>query len=359
MADKRIVLIGTKRGLFVGTAPLKGGALKISGPHLPGEHVNAAVLDQRGSGTPSLYVAANSWHWGASVNYSRNFGESWDRAKQQPRFKEGAKLAVSALWQLQTDGPDHPDCLYAGTDPAALFRSSDRGETWVELTGLSNHETREKWQPGAGGLCLHTILVDPVDSNHLTIGISAVGVFESKDRGASWTLSNAGLPCVFEPNAVGAIGSCIHKLAYAPGQPARLYQQNHVDVWRRDGDGPWTKITSNLPSNFGFPMVVHPRNRDCAYVIPLKGGEYRAPIEGELAVYRTLDAGATWTALKKGLPQPAHAGILRDAFASDGASGLYFGTNGGHLFTSDDEGESWTTSAELLPPIYSVRAYLV
>ena len=357
MAKKTFVLLGTRRGVFVGKSDLTRKKFAWKGPYLAGSNIFCAVRDPRNGW---LYAGANNAHWGPAIQYSKDMGKTWVEAKVQPRFAADSKASVEAVWQIEPDTAEHPGCLYAGVAPAALFRSEDFGETWTELTGLSTHETRPKWNPGNGGLCLHSILVDPRDGKHLLAAISAVGVFESFDRGVSWKLVNTNLS-VFNPEDKDGPCSCIHKIAFAAGNPDRIYQQNHVGVFKREGQAGWTPIEKGLPSNFGFPMVAHPSDPDCAYVIPLKGGENRAPIGGKLAVYRTRDAGKNWKPLRRGLPSPSYVGILRDAFASDGLKrcGLYFGTTAGEVFTSHNEGDKWSCAATRLPGVNSVRAFAV
>ena len=363
MPSKTVALIGTKRGLFTLTWSKRSGPGKLAGPFLGNEPVNIAIIDPRDG---AWYAGINSWHWGPSIHKSTDKGKTWKPAKQQPRFNKEKNAEVAAIWQIIPDSPDRPKSLYVGVAPAALFHSDDSGKTWNEVEGLSKHETREKWQPGNGGLCLHTILINPNDSKHLIIGISSVGVFESKDRGASWTLANTGLHAVFHPQKQGenTIGSCIHKIAIAAGKtgdPLRLYQQNHVGMWRRDGAGAWTSIKNNIPSTFGFPVAAHPTNRECAWLIPLEGDFHREPKDGKLTVYRTENGGKKWEALRKGLPGNSHEGILRDGFSNDlhKTPGLYFGTTSGQVYASFNEGDSWTLGAELLPCVYSVKAFEV
>ncbi len=350
------LLLGTRRGLFFATK--NGSSWQISRPTLTGQPIFVASVDARADKT--LFAGRNDAHWGPAIRYSSDFGESWQESEKQPRYAEGSGLAVDAIWQIVPGGADQPGVLYAGVAPAGLFRSEDGGKTWNEIEGLSKHPTRKDWMPGNGGLCLHTILVDPDDSKHLVIGISAVGVFESFDCGGSWELVNTGLPLGYPPEIKGNIvGSCVHKMAFAPsapGAPKRIYQQNHFGLFRREGMGGWESIQSNQPFSFGFPLAAHPRDRERAYVIPLEG-EVRAPKGGELAVYETRDAGASWTPHNKGLPNNAYNGILRDAFAIDSNTpcGLYFGTNGGQVYASNDEGASWEMIADALPPVYSVK----
>ena len=349
------ILAGTRRGIFIGKK--EQNSWRFSGPRLIGQPIYCASADTRGA-TPVLYAGRNDAHWGPGIHCSSDMGETWTEAQVQPRFAAGSALAVEAVWQIVPGGIDQPNVLYAGTTPAALFRSDDSGRTWRELDGLTKHPTRSEWMPGNGGLCLHSILVNPHDSKHLIVGISSVGVFESFDEGQSWELINTGLPCVFRPGEFeNKIGSCIHKIAFAPGKATRIYQQNHQGLFLREGRGIWHNIQGNQPFTFGFPLVAHPRDADCAFVVPLGADSCRAPKDGALAVYVTRDAGKSWTPRRKGLPDKLFNGVLRDAFdiTSGTPCALCFGTNGGQIFYSADEGESWEMAADLLPPVNSVR----
>jgi photosystem II stability/assembly factor-like uncharacterized protein len=296
------------------------------------------------------------------VHISRDGGKKWKRHETQPRFEEKSGKAVEQIWQIVPGGPKEKGVLYCGVAPAALFRSEDGGKSWGPVKGLNEHETREKWQPGGGGMCLHSILVNPADPRHLLGGISAVGVFETLDGGATWALANLGLNSVFHPEDKGnTIGSCVHRIAFASGGTGRIYMQNHVGVFRRENIGSaWQTIENGLPSRFGFPLVAHPHDSETAYTIPLDGDFNREPRGGRLAVYRTKNGGGKWQRLDKGLPRDAHVGILRDAFCSDGMkpAGLYFGTTSGQLYASNDDGEAWSLAADKLPPINSVRAFV-
>ncbi|MEI6236249.1 MAG: sialidase family protein [Planctomycetota bacterium] len=356
----KTLLLGTRRGLFIATN--ESGRWAVSAPHLLGQPIYCASADARDGTT--LFSGRNEAHWGPGIWYSRDFGATWLDSEKQPRFAESAGLAVEAIWQIVPGGLDQPGVMYAGVTPAALFKSEDHGKTWSEVEGLTKHPSRKDWQPGNGGLCLHSIIVDPEHSQHLLVGISSVGVFETFDGGVNWSLENRGLPNVFDPSGSSAgsntVGTCVHKIAFAPSAPGvtqRVYQQNHMGLFRRDGVGAWESIQNNQPYTFGFPLAAHPRDRERAYVIPLKGDGFRAPDNGALAVYETRDAGASWSPLRKGLPTTNYNGILRDAFAIDQVTpcGLYFGTNGGQVFGSEDEGVNWELIADALPPVNSVR----
>ncbi|MBI3828159.1 MAG: exo-alpha-sialidase [Planctomycetes bacterium] len=359
MAKRVHLLVGTKRGLFIGTSDTKRKKWSFSAPCLGGLPVNIAVADTRNGTT--LYAGVNSWHWGPCIQISKDMGKTWKLAKKQPRFPKDAKKPVESIWQIQPDVKGRKGSLYCGVAPAALFHSDDGGATWTELKGLTKHPTRSKWMPGFGGLCLHSILVDPRNEKHLLIAISAVGVFESFDRGASWELRNVGLHSVFNAKEKNSPSSCVHKIAFAGRRPDRIYQQNHVGFYRRDGaHADWKSVEKGLPSRFGFPLVAHPHDPETAYTIPLQSDGFRAPKDGKLAVYTTNNAGASWKPLRKGLPDDSFVGILRDAFATDGLEtpGLYFGTTSGQVYASADAGKSWQKATDLLPQVLSVRAFV-
>jgi photosystem II stability/assembly factor-like uncharacterized protein len=255
--------------------------------------------------------------------------------------------------------------VFAGVDPAALYRSDDRGETFQPVESLLNHPERPYWMPGFGGLCLHTVLPDPRDPKRIIVGISSAGTYRSDDGGETWTRRNKGVVMADDgpPIAPHFRPQCAHKMRYDAKNPDRIYLQNHPGVYRSDDGGDsWIDIAKGLPSVFGFPLVAHPSRADTAYLIPLESDNFRVPIEGKTKVWRTRDAGTSWEPLGNGLPQhDAYFSVLRDAFTSDSLdpAGLYFGTRGGHLFASDDEGESWRSIADWLPAVLCVRAAVV
>jgi photosystem II stability/assembly factor-like uncharacterized protein len=275
-------------------------------------------------------------------------------------FPENSGLKLDRIWHIEPGLPSEPGVLYAGVAPAALFRSEDSGQTWRELTGLTDHPTRREWNPGAGGLCLHSIVLDPANAKHFFVGISAAGVFRTEDGGATWRTANRGTRAEFMPNKLPEFGQCVHKLLMAPGQPPLLYQQNHCGVYRSaDAGESWQEITAGLPSDFGFPLAIHPRDRETIYVLPLKGAEFRCPVENKLRVFRSRDGGRNWSALTAGLPQEnAFTSVYREGMAVDRAdpAGIYFGTNTGKVYSSRDEGDTWQLLADNLPPVFSVEA---
>lgn len=351
-----VLLAGTRKGLFVLTSRNRA-EWKMSGPHQPGREINDAILDER---TGRILANANDPWFGCEVAYSDDLGASWASAKMAPAFPEASGLKLERLWTLHAGRRDEPGVLYCGVAPAALFRSEDGGATWGEVSALTKHETRPRWSGGGGGLCLHSITRDAADAAQMYVGISAAGVFRTDDQGRNWTTANKGTRAEFLPDKYPEWGQCVHKLIASPTRPGLVYQQNHCGVYRSEDAGKnWTEITAGLPSDFGFPLALHPRDEKRLYVIPLKGGEFRCPPEGKLAVYSSRDGGASWQALRKGLPQEnAYMGIYREGMATDrhDPAGIYFGTNTGKLYGSADEGETWMTIADNLPPIFSVSA---
>jgi len=360
--DGVTVAVGTAKGAFL------IGPDGVVGPLFRGDRVPSFLIDTRHD--PPLMVAGTvSDHWGPTVRTSADGGRTWSEPDERPlRFPADTDAALAQVWQIQPGGPDEPDTLYAGVEPAALFRSDDRGESWSLVRGLWDHPHRPQWQPGGGGLGLHTMLLDPRDSERLHIAISAGGVYRSDDRGASWEARNAGIvlaggPDEPESDSFPEFGQCVHKMGRDAANPDRLYVQNHGGLYRSDDRGDsWVDIANGVPSDFGFPLVAHPGRADTAYVIPLESAEYRCVPDAECRVYRTTDAGASWEPLGKGLPsEDAHLTVLRDGFTSDTSDplGLYFGTRTGQVYASDDEGERWRLLAEYLPPVLCVRAAAV
>jgi photosystem II stability/assembly factor-like uncharacterized protein len=354
-----LLLAGTKKGLFLFTSDDRK-AWRIHGPFLQGKEVHHAVCDSR---TGRIFATSNDAWFGSEIVYSDDMGATWTSARKGPAFSADSGLKLERIWHIEPGPAAAPGVLYAGVAPAALFRSEDNGETWNEVTALSQHPTRSRWHPGAGGLCLHSIQIDRANPQKIFIGISAVGVFRTDDGGATWAPMNRGTRAEFMPDKYPEFGQCVHKLLMAPGKSDVLFQQNHCGVYRSgDSGATWQEITDGLPSDFGFPLAIHPRDPETAYVLPLKGAEFRCPPDGKLRVFRTRDGGKHWQPLTEGLPQEnAFTGILREGMASDQETpaGIYFGTNTGKIYASRDEGDSWHVIADELPPVYSVSTAAV
>ena len=360
MSARVIVSLGTRKGVFVYSSDPSRSRWRLSGPFLKGQDVNHATIDVR---TGTLYATGNDPWFGPRVTMSKDFGKTWHDAERSPHFAEGSPLgSVARLWRIEPGRASEPGRLWCGVDPATLFRSDDGGETWDEVAGLSEHETRPQWFPGNGGLIAHSIVLDPTNQQRMWVGMSGPSVFRSLDGGESWQPANRGIRnglVRYEPNAeeFPEQGQCVHHVVHSAA-PDRLYAQVHWGTVRSDdGAENWVDITEGLPSDFGMVMAAHPRDADVAYVVPLVSGEFRTPPDGKLRVFRTANAGGSWEPLTKGLPQRnAYMGTYREGMAIDGLepAGLYLGTNTGHLYASADEGDSWRKVTSDLPPISSV-----
>ena len=358
MATRVFVLLGTKKGAFTLESDGARREWSLRGPFCETWPMNHVIADPT---TDTIYAGGGNEWFGAAVWKSTDLGQTWTHSSEGLAYPAGGD-PISAVWSLGL----REDRLYAGVQPAGLFSSDDAGQTWRHVAGLRAHPTAPKWQPGGAGLILHSIVTHPQDPGQLWVGISAAGVFHTEDGGATWTPRNSGTRCDYLPEAerYPEFGQCVHCVVMAPNQPDRLYQQNHCGMYRSDDGGRhWESIEAGLPSSFGFPAVVHPRDPSTLFLMPLNGdiaGRY-VP-QGKAAVWRTRDAGARWQAMRDGLPQHnAFFGVLRQAMAADRLepAGIYAGTNTGSLFASADEGENWNTIAQHLPPILSVETLVV
>jgi photosystem II stability/assembly factor-like uncharacterized protein len=358
MAGKVVLLLGTKKGAFVLESGPDRREWRMAGPHCETWPMNHVVADPR---TGTLYAGGGNEWFGPAVWKSEDLGTTWTHSSEGLAYEAGEE-PIKSVWSLAVG----EDCLYAGVEPAGLFRSRDGGRTWSHVKGLRDHPSREHWMPGGGGLILHSLVLDPADPDRIWTGISAAGVFYTADGGASWEPRNQGTRCDYNPEdqRYPAFGQCVHSVVKAPGMSDRLYQQNHCGMYAsEDGGATWRSIEAGLPSTFGFPAAAHPRDADTLYLLPLNGDSAgRYVPDGKAAVWRSRDAGASWQDLRAGLPQEnAFFGVLRQAMATDrmDRAGVYFGTSGGELYGSADEGDSWACIARHLPPIYSVETLVV
>jgi photosystem II stability/assembly factor-like uncharacterized protein len=361
MPKKVHLLVGTHKGAFILSSDLKRKNWTMKGPLLKGADVNHMILDTRGK--PTLYAAANSYWWGPNVHISNDLGKTWKPSEGGVRFEENRGKKVERVWNVWPGHKSQPNVLYAGVDPGALFRSEDGGKNWSEVKGLTDHPTREKWNPGAGGMMVHSFAQDPVKPNKFYVGISAAGTFVTEDGGKSWEPRNKGVRADFNPDKYPEVGQCVHHLEMHPAKPDVLYQQNHCGQYRSDNGGKdWVDINKGLPSRFGFPLAIHPHNPDTVYVIPEEGAEFRAPVKGKFAIYRSKNRGVKWQALIKGLPKKdVYVHVHRHAMAVDtcDSAGIYVGTSGGHIFYSRNDGDSWEEMVSWGAPVFSLSAAVV
>jgi photosystem II stability/assembly factor-like uncharacterized protein len=329
------ILVGTRKGLFQLQSEDRR-SWTLEPPTMEGWDVFHAIVDSR-NGT--LYAAANTFPYGGTVQRSSDMGKTWERA-EEIGLPEETGLTLEKTWHVRPGNA--PGELWLGAAPGALLRSTER------------------WQPGAGGMCCHSIQLDPGDANRMYVAISAAGSFRTDDGAETWVPVNKNVAADFMPEKYPEVGQCVHKLLVHPAQPDRLWQQNHCGVYRSDNRGDdWERLDGNgLPSSFGFPIMLHPREPDTAWVIPEKADLNRVTAEGRLGVYRTRDAGESWELTANGLPEQAWTGVLREASSFDALDpvGLYFGTQGGSVWVSPNEGDEWIEAASNLPPILSVEA---
>lgn len=362
--DDALLAVGTQKGLFLARRR-GGGRWEVDGPHFPMQAVYSVGVDTRRS-VPRLLVGADSSHFGPSVLHSDDLGATWrEPAAPAVRFPADTGASLERVWQLHPAGPEAPDVVWAGTQPGALFRSQDGGESFDFVRALWEHPQRPRWEAGFGGQAVHTVVTHPADPDLVTVAVSTGGVYRSRDGGGSWAPSNTGVQATFLPEEqrYPEFGQCVHKIAQDAADPERLYLQNHGGVYRSDdGGGRWTGIAGGLPAEFGFAVAAHKHRGGVAYVFPVAADSFRMPPEFRCRVYRTQDAGGTWTALSDGLPQePSYTVVLRDALCTDDADpgGVYFGNRNGEVYASADQGDSWEQVASHLPDVLCVRAAVV
>lgn len=361
------VLVGTKKGAFILNSDAKRVKWDISGPHFGGweiYHVKGSPID------PNRLYASQSTSWfGQLIQRSNDGGKTWEPVENKftydgvpgtHQWYDGTPhpWEFKRVWHLEPSLTD-VDTVYAGVEDAALFRSTDGAKSWHELSGLRKHGTGPHWTPGAGGMCLHTIILDPKDPKRMYIAISAAGAFRTDDGGESWKAINQGLVSNHIPDPKAEVGHCVHHVAMHPSKPDRLYMQKHWDVMRTDNAGDkWEEVSGNLPTDFGFVIDVHAHQPETIYVVPITSDHLHYPPEGKLSVYRSRTAGNEWECLGKGLPERnCYVNVLRDAMSVDSLDdcGIYFGTTGGQVYVSPDSGDNWTPIVQNLPSVLSVE----
>jgi photosystem II stability/assembly factor-like uncharacterized protein len=352
------LLVGTKKGGYIFRAGAGRAKWQSEGPHFKGGPVYHMAFDARDGKT--MWAAINSTWGGPRIERSQDLGKTW-KAVRNPIFREDAGMVLKRTWHIEPGHADEPDAVWAGTEPAALFKTTDGGEYWRTIDGLNSHPTRNRWEPGGGGLGLHSIAIDSGDARHIGIGISAGGAYESTDGGVTWRPWNEATKAKHLPEKEPTVGQCVHKLLAHPAEAGLFFMRNHEGVyWRGRKETKWTETTKGLPTDYGFAGAVHPRDAKTAYVIPLGAYMRMSTVEDTngLAVYRTEDRGKTWKRLDRGLPKGMAAEVMREGMTTDRLDplGVYFGTQAGELWASTDEGTSWERVAQYLPPILSVSA---
>ncbi|HEX9436738.1 MAG TPA: exo-alpha-sialidase [Candidatus Limnocylindria bacterium] len=383
MAKKVAILVGTKKGAYIFRSGAARSRWTAEGPLFQGEPVHHLAFDPRDG--ESMFAGCNLTWGGPKIRISRDQGKTW-KVGSNPAFRKGKvattsvfdagadfphevteELAFKRTWHIEPGHASQPKVMWLGVEPAALFKSEDRGETWKEVEGLTDHPTRPKWSPGGGGLTLHSIALDAKDTKRMHVGMSGVGVFETLDGGKTWSPRNQGIPAPFNPDKDDPIGQCCHHLVAHPVEPRVLFQQNHfAPAWLvGDGEANWRNVSEGLPeasmqgskdTAYGFAAAIHPHDAETAYVVPLAAKDRLAPLPG-IAVHGTRDRGKTWKRLANGLPK-ARAEVMREGLATDRLDpvGIYFGTQAGEVWGSADEGKTWERIAQYLPPVMSVSA---
>jgi photosystem II stability/assembly factor-like uncharacterized protein len=354
-----VLLVGTRKGLWIGQSDEARQDWAWTGPHFDMEEVYSCLIDTRGS-APRLLVGASSSWLGPQVWRSDDLGASWQETPNGAiRFPEGTDAKVERVWQLAAGA--EPGVVYAGTEPGAVWKSTDNGETFALEQALWEHPQRTDWGAGYGGQAFHPILPHPTDPGSVTAAISTGGVYQTVDGGASWTARNHGVRAGFLPDGeqYPEFGQCVHKVTRHPSRPERLFMQNHGGVYRSDDEGlTWVSIADGLPSDFGFTIVSHPHEPDTIFTFPISGGDGRYPPGGKARVWRSRDAGESWEELGSGLPDRFFVAVMRDAMSADShpTAGLYFGARNGSVWGSTDTGETWRELIRDLPDVMVVRA---
>lgn len=375
------VFVGTRKGSFILSSDVNRENWEMKGPLFKGWNVMHLVYDEREG---RLHAAVVHDVYGPSTHYSDDLGDTWIQSNLAPLFSRpsysGRPLGtpneaqspeearektenVLKTWHIRPAGENNPGVLYAGIEPAALFISQDSGKSWQLNESLYDHPHRVNWFPGAGGLCLHTIIPDPIDPERIYVAISTGDCYRTDDGGKTWNPYNKGVRADFLPEKFPEYGQCVHKVVIHPQRPNVLFQQNHCGVYRSDNNGAdWIDIgEGKLPSRFGFPIAIHPHDPDTIYIVLEESDEYRLSVDSSFAVWRSQDSGDTWQRLSRGLPERAHLVVLREAMATDQmeSTGVYTGTSTGQIFASRDSGDSWNLIAEYLPRILSVETAMI
>jgi hypothetical protein len=378
--SKVMVMVGTRKGGFIFTSDQERKKWSVSEVLFKGWNMMHMNMDPRDG---RVHTSVSHFVYGPTTHYSDDLGQTWTQAKVVPAFSRPSVSGrpagtveeafggqptdkpeeVIKVWNITPGRADEPDVLYAGVQPAALFKSSDRGETWENIDSIFDHPQRGQWMPGGGGLTLHTIVLDPQARDRIYVAISAAGVYRTDNGGQTWQPRNKNVLAEYNPDQYPEFGQCVHKMDMHPSRPEVLFQQNHCGVYRSDNCGDdWIDIgEGRLPSRFGFPMVVHPHQPRTIYIALEDSDQFRMSVDGRMSVWRSRDAGESWERLTKGLPQQAHLLVLREAMAADSLdpAGIYAGTDTGQLFYSRDDGDSWELLADYLPPILSVETAVV
>ena len=355
--SRQLLMVGTEKGAFLIQSDKNREHWNLTGPLIKGWKVFDLQLDSRTQ--PTLFAAVGHFVYGPSIHISKDLGQTWQQMENGPAYSKESGFQLNNIWSVVPGRQEEPNVLYAGVDEAGLFISEDGGRHWREIESLSGHASRKEWQPGNGGLCCHTILLDPADRQRMWVGISAVGVFRTDDGGQTWQTKNSGVTQVLQTETHKDIGFCVHRMVLDKKNPNRLYQQNHMGVFRSaNGGDSWEPIETGLPTTFGFPMVISPSDANTLFIIPLEKDEFRFSQGGHLSVYRSTNAGNSWQALNQGLPQSAYVSVLRQAMTVDdsGSGGIYFGTSGGQIYYSRNNGDAWRAMPFSLPRIYSLAA---
>lgn len=384
MSKQVMLFVGTNKGAFIFNSNTKREKWKMSDILFKSWNVMHMQMDPRDK---RIHAAVNHFVYGPTTHYSDDFGKTWTQSRQVPvitrpsssgrpattvdeAFREGSGEDIKAkpekmvkVWHIKPGRESEPNVLYAGAQPASLFISKDRGDSWELVEGLYDHPQRGLWNPGNGGLCLHTILLDPTNEKRMYIAVSAAGCYRTDDGGLTWHPHNKNVRADFMPDKFPEFGQCVHKMAMHPANPNVLFQQNHCGVYRSDNAGEeWIDIgEGKLPSRFGFPIAVHPTDPNTIYIVLEESDEYRMSVDGKFSVWRSKDAGESWKRISKGLPERAHLDVLREAMTTDTFedAGIYIGTNTGQIFYSRDSGNNWELLADYLPPIQSLEAAVV